>query len=172
LAVKVTAVTVGIMIAGFGALLFVNIRRDAEFRVNKYHETAQLLAASITSSIQNGMLEGRPDIIRRLVEQLKLELKNVRRLNVYRRNGIEAFADLETVREVERFAGLDPEIVAQILKMPHQPGARVDDPLFSRAVETVAPQQGYGSVNGTRVLTLFQPLTGMPREGSSSARRH
>jgi len=104
LAVKITAVTVGIMIAGFGALLFLNIRRDTEFRVSKYHETADLLAASITTSIQNGMLEGRPDIIRRLVQELKTELKNVRRLNVYRRNGDEAFGDLDTLREVERIA--------------------------------------------------------------------
>jgi len=158
LAVKVTAVTVGIMIAGFGALLFLNIRRDVEFRISKYHETAQLLAASITTSIQNGMLEGRPDIIRRLVQELKVELKNVRRLNVYRRNGVEAFGDMETLKEVDRVAGLDPEVVAHILKMPRQPGARIRDPSFSRAVDTVAPQQTYQSINGTRVLTFFQPL--------------
>jgi signal transduction histidine kinase len=162
LAVKITAVTVGIMIAGFGALLFLNIRRDTEFRVSKYHETADLLAASITTSIQNGMLEGRPDIIRRLVQELKTELKNVRRLNVYRRNGDEAFGDLDTLREVERIAGLDSDVVSQILKMPRQPGARVSHPLFARAVETVEPQETYTSVNGTRVLTLFQPLRNLP----------
>ena len=159
LAVKVTAVTIGIMIAGFGALLFLNIRRDIEFRISKYHETAQLLAASITTSIQNGMLEGRPDIIRRLVHELKVDLKNVRRLNVYRRNGVEAFSDLETLKEVDRYSGgLDPAIVAQIVKMPRQPGARIHHPLFTQAVLTSTPQETYDTFEGARLLTFFQPL--------------
>lgn len=159
LAVKVTAVTLGIMIAGFGALLFLNIRRDIEFRISKYHETAQLLAASITTSIQNGMLEGRPDIIRRLVHELKVDLKNVRRLNVYRRNGVEAFGDLETLKEVDRYSGgLDLAVVAQIVKMPRQPGAVIHHPLFTQAVLTSTPQETYDTVEGVRLLTFFQPL--------------
>jgi hypothetical protein len=47
----------------------------------------RLLGGSILASIENGMLEGRPDIIRQLVHELQAQLKDVRRIEVYRRNG-------------------------------------------------------------------------------------
>ncbi len=158
LAIKVTALIVGILIIGFGALLIVNIQRDTEDRIAKHQETARLLALSVTTSIENGMLEGRADIIRRLVHEMKKELREVRQLDVYRRNGVEAFTDLETVQEVNRIAGLDPELIARIAEMRREPGRQIRHPLFTRAVETVEPQETREVVDGGRVLTLFYPL--------------
>ena len=97
LRVKVIALIAAILIVGFGLLVIVNIRREAQVLVGTNQETARLLSASIVGSIQSGMLEARPDVIRRLVGNLKSELKDVRRLDVYRRNGVEAFSDLETL---------------------------------------------------------------------------
>lgn len=162
LRVKVISLIVAILILGFGLLMILNIRREAELLVTGNQATARLLAASILKSIQNGMLEGRPDIIRRLVHELKAELKDVRGLEVYRRNGVVAFTDLETVNEVEYGFGLDAAVVARISKMRLEPGARIKHPLFSRAVETVTPQETYESTDGGRVLTLFQPLRNLP----------
>jgi len=158
LASKVTMLIVAILIAGFGALLVLNIRREAEVRIDKNRETARLLATSITVSIENGMLEGRPDIIRRLVREMKTDLQDVRRLDVYRRNGVEAFTDLETVNEVNRIAGLEADLIARISKMRREPGARLSHPLFSRAVETVEPQETHETTESGRLLTLFYPL--------------
>lgn len=158
LRVKVIALIVAILIAGFGVLLILNIRREARVLVDANQETTRLLAASILASIESGMLEARPDIIRRLVGALKSELRDVRQLDVYRRNGVEAFTDLETVETVDRLAGLDPGVIERIRKMRREPGARIDDPLFVRAVETLTPQETYGTVEGGRVLTLFRPL--------------
>lgn len=143
LAVKVTLLVAAILIVGFGTLVILNIRKEAEVRIAKNQETARLLAASMMTSIENGMLEGRPDIIRRLVHEMKAELKEVRRLDVYRRNGVEAFTDMETVNEVDRRVGLEPDLIERISKMRREPGARINHPLFSRAVETVEPQQTY-----------------------------
>lgn len=158
LAIKVTVLVVTILIAGFGALVILNIRREAEVRIDKNKETARLLAASMSISIENGMLEGRPDIIRRLVHEMKADLQEVRRLDVYRRNGVEAFTDLETVNEVNRIAGLDAELIERISKMRREPGARISHSLFTRAVETVEPKETYEMLDGVRLLTLFQPL--------------
>ncbi|MGH7409277.1 MAG: adenylate/guanylate cyclase domain-containing protein, partial [Candidatus Methylomirabilales bacterium] len=163
LQVKVITLTVAILILGFGVLVILNIRREAQVLVEGNKEAARLLAASILSSIENGMLEGRPDIIRQLVHDLKGELKDVRRLEVYRRNGVEAFTDLETVNEVNRFAGLDAALIERITKMRREPGVRISDPLFFRAVETVSPQETYESVNGSRGLTLFRPLRNLEK---------
>ena len=111
LRVKVIAIIVAILAVAFGLLVVLNTQREAQALVASHQETARLLAASITQSIESGMLEGRPDIIRRLVHDLREELKNLRRLEVYRRNGVEAFADLETVREVDRIAKLESSLL-------------------------------------------------------------
>lgn len=158
LQVKVISLILAILILGFGLLAGHHIRRDAELTITGNHETARLLAASIVRSIENGMLEGRPDIIRRLVQGLRTELKDVRRLEVYRRNGVEAFTDLETVNEVNRFVGLDAGLIERISKMRRDPGGRISNPLFTRAVETVAPQETEEALDGARVLTFYQPL--------------
>jgi class 3 adenylate cyclase/HAMP domain-containing protein len=158
LAFKVALLIVGILIAGFGTLLVLNIRQETEALVVKNQETARLLAASVMETIEIGMLRVRPDIVRRLMQQLKTELRDVRRIGVYRRSGVEAFADLETLEEVNRKVDLDPELVKSIAAMSREPGPPIKNLLFSRAVETVLPQQTYETVDGARVLTLFQPL--------------
>ena len=154
LQLRVIALIVAILVLGFGVLVILNIRREAEVLVAGNRETAQLLTASIQKSIENGMLDGRPDIIRRLVQELRKELKDVRVLDVYRRNGVEAFSDLETLKEVN----LDAALVEQISKMRREPGKKISDPLFARAVETVTPQETYEIASGGRVFTLFRPL--------------
>ncbi|HEU4343237.1 MAG TPA: adenylate/guanylate cyclase domain-containing protein [Candidatus Binatia bacterium] len=158
LSTKVTLLSVAILIAGFGVLVILNIRQEVQDRIEKHGQTARVLATSMMTSIENGMLEGRPDIIRRLVQELKTELKDVQVLEVYRRNGVEAFSDLETVKELE-FAGyLQPDLVERISKMRRQPGLKITHPLFARAVQTAQSQETEETVDGTRVLTLFQPL--------------
>jgi class 3 adenylate cyclase len=158
LAFKVTLLIVSILIAGFGTLLVLNIRQETQALVVKDQETARLLASSVMETIEIGMLRVRPDIVRRLMQQLKTELKDVRRIGVYRRNGVEAFADLETLEEVNRKVHLDPELVKSISAMSRAPGPPNKNPLFRRAVETILPEQIYESIDGARVLTLFQPL--------------
>ncbi len=124
----------------------------------KNQETAHLLAASVMETIEIGMLRVRPDIVRRLIQQLKTDLKDVRSIGVYRRNGVEAFADLETLEKVNRKINLDPKLVKSISEMRRVPGPSIRNPLFSHAVESVLPQQTYEIIDGARVLTLFQPL--------------
>jgi len=160
---KVIALILAILVLGIGLLMILNIQREAEVLVSVNEETARLLAGSIMRSIQNGMLGGRPDIIRALVQDLKAELKDVRRLEVYRRNGVEAFTDLDTVDQVNRRAGLDAEIIERITRMRREPGARSTNPLIARAVETIEPQEIEEQVDGGHVLTLFRPLRNLEK---------
>ena len=158
LQLKVTALIVAILILGFGGLVILNIQREAELLVAANRETARLLVASIYRSVENGMLEGRPDIIRRLVQELKKDLKDVRHLDVYRRNGVEAFSDLETVKELEFTGYIQPDLAERISKMSRTPGTKISDPLFVRAVETLTPQETYEATDDGRALTLYRPL--------------
>src|SRR3989304_1652831 len=95
LRVKVIALIAAILIVGFGVLVIVNIGLEAQVLVDANQETARLLATSILGSIQSGMLQARPDVIRRLVQDLKSELKDVRRLAVYPADRGEAVPDRE-----------------------------------------------------------------------------
>ncbi len=158
LRLKVISLILAILFLGFGGLVILNIQREAELLVAGNQEVARLLTASIQTSIQNGMLEGRPDIVRRLMDELKAALKDVRRIEVYRRNGIEAFTDLETMNEVDSGFGLNADVVARISKMRREPGERISHPLFSRAVETLKPQETYETAGDGRMFTLFRPI--------------
>jgi class 3 adenylate cyclase/HAMP domain-containing protein len=160
---KVISLIVAILILGFGVLVIVNIRREAQSLIARHREAVRLLGDSIFAAIENGMLEGRPDITRQLVGQLKKEIKDVRRLDVYRRNGVEAFTDLETVNEVNRNAGLETTLIERIARMKRDPGERISHPLFTRAVQTIEPQEADEQVDGVRALTLFRPLRNQPR---------
>ena len=51
------------------------------------------------------MLQERPDVTRMLISDLKSS-SAVPGLDIYRRNGVEAFTDLVTLQEVEKNAGL------------------------------------------------------------------
>lgn len=157
LSIKIALLIAMILLTGFGVSLILNIRQETRDRVDKNRETARMLAASISASVENGMIDGRPDIIRRLVQDLKSELTDVRHLEIYRRNGVEAFSDLETVKELELAGYIDDDLVLRISKMSRQPGARIANPYFSRAVQTAQAQEIYDG-DGSRTLTLFQPL--------------
>jgi class 3 adenylate cyclase/HAMP domain-containing protein len=163
LRVKVIVLIVAILVVGIGVALAVSLRYEARTLVARHREAARLLAGSIATAIETGMLEGRPDITRQLVRELKAELTDVRRIDVYRRNGVEAFTDLETVNEVNRIAGLETGIIDRIVRMRREPGQRLDHPLFARAVQTVEPQEVEEPVDGSRALTLFRPLRNLEK---------
>jgi signal transduction histidine kinase len=158
LPVKVAGLVVGILILGFGGLMILNIQRESKSLVTKYEDMARLLATTVTTSIQNGMLESRPDIIIRTIKDMKLKLKEVRRIDLYRRNGVPAFSDMETANAVEKFTGLEPELIEKISKMRAEPAPPINDPLFTLAVEKQSVFESYEDLQPGRVLTLYQPL--------------
>jgi signal transduction histidine kinase len=158
LPVKVAGLVVGILILGFGGLMILNIQRESTSLVTKHEDMARLLATTVTTSIQNGMLESRPDIIIRTVKDMKLKLKEVRRIDLYRRNGVPAFSDMETANAVEKFTGLEPELIEKISKMRAEPAPPINDPLFTLAVEKQSVFESYEDLQSGRVLTLYQPL--------------
>ena len=150
LPLNVALLIAAILIGGFGVLLVLNIRQETSDRIHKNRETARLLANSISASVENGMIDGRPDTIRRLVQDLKTQLKDLRHLEIYRRNGIEAFSDLETVKELDLAGYLSPGLVETISKMKRQPGDRITDPSFTRTVETAESQETFDFAGSRR----------------------
>jgi class 3 adenylate cyclase/HAMP domain-containing protein len=108
------------------------------------------------------MLQERPDITRGLIEDLRSS-RLVQGLVVFRRNGVEAFTDLATLREVSKEAELPKGVTASIEKMRREPGRSVAGPLFTRALETLETQEALESRDGATVFTVYQPIPNQER---------
>ena len=157
LTAKIAIVIVVVLIIGFGASTILTIRRESDLLVEQNQMAARRLIAAVVASIETAMLQERPDITRGLIQDLKSN-SPVEGITVYRRNGVEAFTDLETLRQVSKEAELPKDVVASIQKMRREPGRAIASPLFTRAVETMQPQESLENVNGVPLFTLHQPI--------------
>lgn len=157
LAAKITLVIVVVSIVGFGASTIWTIHHESLLVVEQNKTAARRLATALLASIESAMLQERPDVIRTLIQEIKGRA-GVEGLTVYRRNGVEAFTDLATLEEVERNAGVAPDVVASIRKMRREPGPSMSGPLFQRALETLHTQESLEASDGTTLFTLHYPI--------------
>src|SRR5713101_4157590 len=118
---KITLLIVIVLIIGFGASTILTIRRESDLLVEQNKVATRRLIATVVAAIETAMLQERPDITRGLIQDLKTS-SPVEGLTVYRRNGVEAFTDLETLRQVTKEADLPKDVVASIQKMRREPG--------------------------------------------------
>src|SRR3989442_6125117 len=157
LALKIGALIVVVLIVGFGVSTILTIQREADLFIEQNKMAARRLTATLVASIEGAMLQERPDVTRTVIQELRRN-SPVDAFDVYRRTGMEAFTDLSTAMEVDKNAGLAPDVLRNIKKMARPPGKKTDDPLFARAIETVATQEALESRGGTRYFTLLTPI--------------
>lgn len=158
LAAKITLLIVAVMILGFGASTVWSLRREESMLIEQNKHAARRLTATLVASIEAAMLQERPDVTRTVLAELR-STSPVEGLDVYRRNGVEAFSDLATLEEVKKNAELAPEVLANIEKMQRAPARSITGPLFRRAVETVQVQESLEEQDGLRLFTLHYPVS-------------
>jgi class 3 adenylate cyclase len=157
LAIKITLLIVAVLIVGFGASTLISIQRESAVLLEQNKLSARRVTATLVASIEAAMLQERPDVTRVVLQELRAA-SPVEALAIYRRNGVEAFTDLATAEEVNKAAGLAPEVLESIRKMARAPGAPMTGPLFTRALETLATQESLEARNGTTLFTLHHPI--------------
>jgi class 3 adenylate cyclase/HAMP domain-containing protein len=157
LAVKISVLIVVVLIIGFGASTIWTVQREAELLVEQSKMAARRLTATLVASIEGAMLQERPDVTRTVIQELKTSTP-VEGLTVFRRNGVEAFTDLDTALEVDRNAGLAPEVLANIRKMARAPGQTAAGPQFTRAVDSRRIQESLETRDGATYFTLHYPI--------------
>jgi class 3 adenylate cyclase/HAMP domain-containing protein len=157
LTAKITVLIVVVLIIGFGASTIFTIKRESDLLVEQSKDSARRLVATVVASIEAAMLQERPDITRGLIQDLKSS-SPVEGLTIYRRNGVEAFTDLATLREVTKEAELSKDVVASIEKMRREPGQMMTGPLFQQAVETLRTQEALETRDGVTLFVLDQPI--------------
>ena len=162
LTVKITVVIVLVLVVGFGVSTILTIQRESALLVEQNKVAARQLIMTLVASIETAMLSERPDITRGLIEDLRGS-RLVTGLTVYRRNGVEAFTDLATLREVSKEAELPQGVMASIQRMRREPGRTMAGTLFTRAVETLQSQEALESHDGTTTFTLYQPIPNQER---------
>src|SRR5215471_2598804 len=157
LTAKIAIVIVVVLILGFGASTILTIRKESDLLVEQNKMAARRLISAVVASIETAMLQERPDITRELILDLKSS-SPVEGLTVYRRNGVEAFTDLETLRQVTKEAELPRGVIDSIQKMRREPSTATSSELFRRAVETLEPQEALEYLDGVPMFILHQPI--------------
>jgi class 3 adenylate cyclase/HAMP domain-containing protein len=157
LALKIGLLILVVLIVGFGLSTILTIQREADLLVEQNKIAARRLTATLVASIEGAMLQERPDVTRTVIQELR-QNSPVESFDVYRRNGVEAFTDLSTAMEVNKNAGLAPDVMNNIKKMARPAGKPMEGPLFTRAIETLATQEALDRRDGVRYFTLLTPI--------------
>jgi len=157
LAIKIGLLIVAVLIIGFGASTLVTIQRESAALVEQNKTGARRLTATLVASIEGAMLQGRPDVTRTMLQELKAS-SPVEEIMVYRRNGIEAFTDLATATEVAKTGNLSKEVMENLMRMQRAPGATMSGPLFQQALDTLKTQESVTVERGASFFTLHYPI--------------
>ena len=158
LAAKIAVLIVVVLIIGFGLSTLWAIQREKDLLIEQAKISARRVTATLIASIEGAMLQERPDVTRTVIQELKAH-SPVEEFSIYRRNGVEAFTDLETALAVDKSAGLSKDVLDNIKKMARKPGEAMTGPQFTRAVETVQLQESLDRRDGATYFTLHQPIT-------------
>jgi len=156
LSFKILLLIVAVLAIGFGASTVWTIEREKDLLVEQSKMSARRVTATLVASIEAAMLQERPDVTRMVLAELKTA--PVEQFGIYRRNGVEAFTDLATAMQVDKDAGLAPEVMANIKKMQRRAGPPMTGPSFMRALETIATQESLEEGPEGTFFTLHHPI--------------
>ena len=162
LAVKIELLILVVLVVGFGVATVLTIQREAALLVEQNKLAARRLTATLVASIEGAMLQERPDVTRTMIQELK-QSSPVEEFGVYRRTGVEAFTDLATAMEVDKNAGLAPEVLKNIQAMARPAGPTLSGPVFRQAVETMTTQEALEMRGAARYFTLHTPIRNQER---------
>jgi class 3 adenylate cyclase/HAMP domain-containing protein len=162
LAAKIIVLISAVLIIGFGAATILAIKRESDLLVEQSKSASRRLTAALVVSIQGAMLQERPDVMRKVIQELRAA-SPVEGLDIFRRNGVEAFTDLATLEEVKKNADLAPEVLTTIQKLQQRPAATLSGPLFDRAVRTGQIQEQVEYRDGVALFTLHHPIPNQDR---------
>ncbi|MBI3354286.1 MAG: HAMP domain-containing protein [Nitrospirae bacterium] len=153
-----------VIIAGFAALIFLTIQKETDDLLKKTKEQASFLSSSVITSLQKDMMEGRADMARWLIEDLKT-MKGVERLQIIRTDSTEAFQDLSTIRDVEKRTAIKKEWLENHPDKANPIAKGIDNPLFRDALKkgTTEAVEYNERVEGKEVFTYFKPIANEPR---------
>ena len=154
---KILTLIISTMIIGFGLLILFLIHKQTNSLIEQRKERARVLSTTIKKSITNAMLNGRPDIIRQIMNELKT-VKGIDQLNILRTDGTEAFRDTETLERLKSLTTLSREVIEAIEKSEGKSLMRADNKYFKEVLKEKTTVEYFEKENGRVVLTHLEPL--------------
>lgn len=153
-----------IIVAGFGALILITINKETEDLIRKTREKAAFLTTSVVTSLQKDMMEGRADMARWLIEDLKA-MNGVERLQIVRTDGTEAFQDLLTIRNVEKRTAIKKEWLENHPDKANNIAKGIDHTVFKDVLKrgTADTVEYNEKIEGREVFTFLKPIANEPR---------
>ncbi|MFZ3072587.1 MAG: diguanylate cyclase [Thermodesulfobacteriota bacterium] len=167
LLLKILSITIAITIVGFIVLISKVLVEGEKGHLKEKAQTAELMGEPLLHTIYRDMLDERADMVRRLAEGMKT-IEGVRRVQVIRESGEEAFMDFKTLKAVEEEYGkLKPEWTEG-----HPDATRlaegIDDPNYKKFMEAFKAQNAkpfsyIETYNNERLFTYLTPIERRPK---------
>lgn len=154
LEVKILGLIIMSFIIGSGTLIFMDLRKETKNMMRQNVEKADLMAETITKSVQNIMDSGYADVVMEWMEDLK-KMKGITKLEILKKDGTEAFQDLETVKKVNKILGNDS------FNRQEKPPERIlekNDPFLAKVVHTGKKVSFYEKEGNRRFYTQLTPI--------------
>jgi len=133
---KILTLTIGLMIVGFGILVFLVIKEEEKSLLRERLKASELMAEPILHTIYKDMLDERADMPRFLIKGLKT-IKGVERVQIIRSNGVEeAFQDHKTLEAVRKeFGEIKQEWLEDHPNRLNNVAKGIHNPEFKKAVQ-------------------------------------
>jgi class 3 adenylate cyclase/HAMP domain-containing protein len=154
---KILTLTITTMILAFGLLILFLIHKQTTSLIEQRKMRARVLSTTIKKSLYNAMQNGRPDIIRQVMNDLKT-VEDIDNLDILRTNGTEAFKDLETLARLKSLTTLSREVIEAIEKSEGKSLSMIDNEYFKKALQTESMVEYFEKQNGKILLTHLEPL--------------
>ena len=154
---KILTLTITTMILGFGLLIFYLNQKQTSSLIEQRKTRARILSTTIKKSIVNAMRNGRPDIIRQVMNDLKT-VEDIDGLDILKTDGTEAFKDIKTLERIKSLTTLSREVIKAIEKSEGQKLSGLDNSYFKKVLETESMVEYFAEQNGKTVLTHLDPL--------------
>lgn len=161
-----------LLVVMFGAFTLFSIKRDTGNLMGQEKQKVDLMAATLTKSIQDMMVTGNADIVGNWVADIK-EIHEIKSIQVLRKDGSEAFKDNKTIDNVNKHMG------AKAFKQAHTTELKNDDtwPVNKARLEEVLKTGDkvgfFETLNGEEVLTQLTPIANAERcEGCHGYDQH
>lgn len=163
---RVLATVLAVLAVAFGLVSILLLWQSAAAFRRQTETQAAAVGRTVAGAIRTVMLNGRGDLASEVIEDLR-SVSDVRRVEVYRTDGTEAFKDLVTLMDVvsvlnahgefDRANGLYRHVLEH-RRGQVEPAKRLADPQLLDVAKTGQPSSREELLNEEHVLTYFLPL--------------
>lgn len=159
---ELLTVIIILLVIMFGIFTLISIRRNTDNMIKMEKQKIDLMAVSLTKSIQDMMITGNANIVGGWATDLK-EIHEVKSIQVLKNDGSEAFKDNTTIEQVNKHMGGEAFKKAYDNEPKKDHSQLVDKARFEETLNTAVKVSYFETLGGEEVLTQLTPLANEER---------